>query len=88
MMTVKTTNWNEVLNKPGMPRATVNFGLGIISSDNFYTEAIHAECGKHVRNLIRTNGATKSREIVRKMLRRRNLLNRFNLVDPKYYSQL
>ena len=86
--TVKKTNWEEFLSNPGMPRASVEFGLGILSRDNFYTEAIQAQCGPYVRNLIRTNGATKSRQIVRKMLRRRNLLNKFNLVNPQVYAQL
>ena len=86
--TSKKTDWDTILATPEMKKASINFALGVMSGESYKNLGVVCGCGPHTRNLVRPRGANKSRELVRKALRRRNILNKFNLVDPLVYAQL
>jgi hypothetical protein len=83
-----TTNWNAILESPHMKKILISFSLGMISRDDFYNWAVFSGCGPHVRRLLRNKGVAHAREIARKMLKRRGLINNQNLVKPTIYAQL
>ena len=84
--TSKKTDWDAILATQEMKKASINFALGILSGATYKDLGVICGCGSHTRNLVRPRGATKARELVRKALRRRNMLNKFNLVDPLVYA--
>lgn len=86
--TDKTTNWNAILNKPNMARYSIDFALGLMSSEAYKELGSFFGCGGHTRNLVRYHGSHKAREIARKALKRRNLLDKHNLINPLVYGQL
>ena len=89
MMNVeKRVDWNAVLKNRHMQKASIDFALGLLSRDDFYSYAVFCNVGGQVRKLIRNNGAVKARELTRKALKRRRVLNRHNLTNPLVYAQL
>ena len=88
MTGTKKTNWNAILSKPHMSKAAINFALGVMSGEGFKEIGSFTGCGGSIRNLVRNNGAVKAREITRRALKRRRLLNERNLTNPLVYAQL
>ena len=86
--TSKKTDWDAILATPEMKKASINFALGVMSGENYKEVGTFLGVGPHTRNLVRNRGVTKAREITRKALKRRRLLNERNLANSLVYAQL
>ena len=73
---------------PAFQKSVIDFSLGLLSRDNFYNYAIFIGVGGPVRQLIRNNSVQNARKLARKALKRRGILNRQNLTNPRVYAQL
>lgn len=73
------TNWTAILQSRAMENLTRRFALGFLSAQNWYNEAIDSDLGKHVRPVVKTRSVTNARNIARKALKRRRIINSFNL---------
>ena len=86
--TSQRTNWDAILQVSEMKRVSIDFALGVMSGENYKEMGTVLGVGSHTRNLVRNRGVTKAREITRKALKRRRLLNERNLANSLVYAQL
>lgn len=90
MNNVKRTsrvNWDSVLNNQPMFLTLVNFAIGISSGRKFLSDAQFYGFGGLARQLVRDRGTVEARKTVRKALKRRGILNQFNVVNTSVYSR-
>lgn len=86
----KRVDWDELLNDDEMVYYCTLFSLGLSSGRNFERLCnLDGKCSSGViRQLIRKRGIAKAREVVRKALKRRNVLNKYNIVAMPINSQM
>tara|TARA_R100000951_G_scaffold110049_1_gene107760 strand:- start:238 stop:459 length:222 start_codon:yes stop_codon:yes gene_type:complete len=66
-----TTNWNSILKTGKQIRSAVRFAKGDLSGSEFYSYFKNTEAGGEVRNLLRSGGVNRARQLTRKALSRR-----------------
>ena len=85
---VDRVDWDVILEKSVMQKSVIDFSLGLLSRDDFYNYSIFIGVGPYVRKLIRNNSVQNARKLARKALKRRGILNKNNLTNPRVYAQL
>jgi hypothetical protein len=73
-------SWN-VLFSNGMRAQTAAFALGVLSARQFADQATAHGVGGVARKALKERGKTDTRKLARRALRRRSILNSYNLVN-------
>lgn len=69
--TSQTVNWSAAIETDAT--ALVKFALGSMPKNEFYERFTYTDVGGSIRNMLRTQGTAKSRQLVRRALRRHNV---------------
>lgn len=64
-------NWSKIAQSNGSVISLLQFANGQLSGRQFYELHKNTETGGEVRNLLRTRGVNKARELARKAAKRR-----------------
>jgi len=78
---MKRMPWETLLSCEAMVRDTTSFSLGLLSVRNFQDLADSNGVGNLARRVIKQRGKRYAMRLARKALRRRRLLNAYNLAD-------